>query len=384
MILKLLLRNAFRHKLRAGLTLAGIGVGVLAFGLLRTFLGAWYVGLETSSANRLIVRNSTSLAFPLPISYGEKIRSVEGVRTVTYGTWFGGTYIDEKNFFANFAVDPPTYLELYPEYIIAEDQKQAFLSDRNGCIVGQKLLDRFGWKLGDRVTLKGTVYPGELEFVIRGIYKGRGRTADESQFFFHWEYLNETLKRTQPFYANQVDFYIVALANHDIAPITATNLDGMFKNSSAETLTETEKAFQMSFIAMADAILTAIRLVSLVIIMIIMVVVANTMAMAVRERMREYAILKTLGFRPSYICALIFGESLLMASLGGSLGILLTHPIAKFIANALTSYFPIFEVSKHTILVEAAAAVTVGVAAAVFPSWQAVRIRIAEGLRRVG
>ncbi|MDP2862599.1 MAG: ABC transporter permease, partial [Desulfobacterales bacterium] len=285
MLLKLLFRNAFRHKLRAGLTICGISVAILAFGLLRTVVSAWYAGVDASSSTRLVTRNAISLVFPLPLSYKDKIRGVEGVKIVSLGNWFGGIYIEEKNFFANFAVDSKTYLDLYPEFVIPPDQKLSFLKERKGCVVGSKLAKRFGWKLGDTIVLRGTIFPGNWEFILQAVYKGRNKTIDESQFFFHCDYLNETMKKVQPRRADQVGFYIIGTSSPDIAASTSKSVDSLFKNSFAETLTETEKEFQMSFIALSQTILTVIQLVSLVVIVIILAVVANTMAMSVRERM---------------------------------------------------------------------------------------------------
>ncbi|MDP3284453.1 MAG: ABC transporter permease, partial [Desulfobacterales bacterium] len=334
MLLKLLFRNAFRHKLRAGLTICGISVAILAFGLLRTVVSAWYAGVDASSSTRLVTRNAISLVFPLPLSYKEKIRGVEGVKIVSLGNWFGGIYIEEKNFFANFAVDSKTYLDLYPEFVIPADQKLSFLKERKGCVVGRKLAKRFGWKIGDAIVLRGTIFPGNWEFVLSAIYRGRDKTIDENQFFFHWDYLNETMKKVQPRRADQVGFYMIGTSSPEIAASTSKSVDSLFKNSFAETLTETEKAFQMSFIALSQTILTVIQLVSLVVIVIILAVVANTMAMSVRERMNEYAVFKTLGFGGFYLSILILGESLLITAIGCAIGIIVTFPAADAFARA--------------------------------------------------
>jgi putative ABC transport system permease protein len=383
MLLKLVLRNAFRHKLRSLLTISGMCVAILAFALLRTVISAWYAGVEASSANRLITRNSISLVFPLPLSYRDKIRQIDGVKAVSYGNWFGGYYIDRKNFFANFAVDPESYLSLYPEYLLPDDQEQAFYRDRKSCVVGRKLAKRFGWKIGDTITLIGTIFPGKWDFVLRGIYRGRDDTIDENQFFFHWDYINETLKKTAPRRADQVGFYIVGITSPELAAKTAEAIDRTFKNSRAETLTETEKAFQMSFVSMSEAIITAIRLISFVVIVIILVVVANTMVMSVRERAGEYAVFKTLGFGSFYLAALIFGESLLIAGLGGAAGIVLTFPAAKTFAAAVGNWFPVFKVEALTLYLAVAAALVVGTAAAVIPIWRVVTVRVVEGLGRI-
>jgi len=383
-ILKIITKNALRHKLRTFLTILGVAIAILAFGLLRTVISAWYAGVEASSASRLVTRNSISLIFPLPLSYKDKIRQVDGVKLVSFGNWFGGIYIDEKNFFANYAVEPKGYLTLYPEIIVPEDQKKAFLQDRKGVVAGRILIERYGWKIGDIITLKGTIFPGEWDFVLRGIYTGRDKTVDESAFIFQWDYLNETLKKTTPLRADQVGWYMIGITNPNLAADVAVRIDKTFKNSLAETLTETEKAFQLSFISMTEAIVIAIKLVSFVVIFIIMVVVANTMAMTARERIGEYAVFKTLGFGGWHIARLIFGESLLISLIGCILGIVLTFPVADIFSSSLRTYFPVFNVATKTIYMDIGASVLVGSVAAVFPTWRAIKIRIADGLRRIG
>ena len=340
--LKILFRNAFHNKLRSGLTILGITVAILAFGLLRTVIGAWYAGVEAASASRLVTRNAISIIFPLPIAYAEKIRQIEGVKLVSWGNWFGGIYIDEKNFFPNFCVEPRTYMAIYPEFVLSPPEKKAFLADRKGFVAGRKLAAKYGWKIGDTVTLKGTIFPGNWDFVLRGIYRGRDETIDETQFFFHWDYLNETMKKVSPRRADQVGFYMIAVARPDLAPDVALAMDKAFKNSLAETLTETEKAFNQGFIAMSGAIVTAIQMVSFVVILIIMAVVANTMAMTTRERIGDYAIMKTLGFGGRDIAVMIFGESLVIALTGCLTGMILTFPAARAFGHTLSTYFPIF------------------------------------------
>jgi putative ABC transport system permease protein len=382
--LKILSRNAFRHRLRTLLTVLGITIAILAFGLLRTVVSAWYAGVNASSATRLITRNAVSLVFSLPISYLERVRHVEGVKSVSYANWFGGVYINEKNFFPNFAVDPNTYLELYPEFNLPLDQKRAFIADRKGCVAGRKLAERYGWKVGDTITLKGTVFPGSWDFVFRGAYNGAEKSTDEGQFFFHWEYLNETLRKTVPRRADQVGILIIALKSPQTAAETSLAVDAIFRNSLAETLTETEKAFQLSFVSMTEAIVIAIQLVSFVVIIIIMAVVANTMAMTARERIGEYAIFKTMGFRGHHIAGMIFGESLFITLVGGCLGILLTFPVAQKFGEMMGTFFPVFIVEHSTIYLDIFFSLLVGVIAAIFPTWRAVRIKIADGLRRIG
>ncbi|HTP64652.1 MAG TPA: FtsX-like permease family protein [Geobacteraceae bacterium] len=382
--IKLVIRNAFRHRLRTCLTIAGVAIAILAFGMLRTLVGLWYVGVESSSASRLITRNAISLIFPLPIAYAERIRQVPGVKTVSYGDWFGGIYIDEKHFFASYAIEPERYLDLYPEFILTREEREAFVRDRKGCVVGKKLADKYGWKIGDLITLKGTIYPGQWEFALRGIYRGKDKGTEERVLMFHWDYLNEVLKKTVPARADQVGYYIIGVTDPARAAEVALDVDRTFKNSLAETMTETERAFQLGFVAMTEAIMIAIQIVSYVVIVIIMVVAANTMAMTARERIPEYATLKTLGFGTEHIAAIVFGESVFISLLGGVLGVLLTFPASHWIETELAQYFPYFSVSRATIYIDLATACGIGAVAALFPTWRGATIRIADGLRRIG
>lgn len=382
--LRYILRNLARHKLRNALTVIGVAVSVLAFGLLRTTVDAWYAGVAASSSTRLVTRNAVSIIYTLPISYGERIRAVDGVTLVSAGNWFGGVYLDEKNFFPNFAVQARPYLTLYPEIILDQAQKEVFLRDRKGCLIGRKLAARFGWKVGDPVTLRGTIYPGDWPMTVRAVYRGRDTGVDETQFLFHWEYLNESLRKTTPALVDQAGFFLLGVRAPELAASASRAVDAIFANSLAETLTETEQAFQMGFVAMSEAIITAIQLISVLVILIILAVAANTMAMTARERSREFAALKALGFGPGYLALLIFGESLALSILGTGLGCGLTFPAAAAFGDALGQYFPIFQVSGLTVALQAGAALVVGLTAGAFPAWRAGRVGIAEALRRIG
>ncbi len=383
-VFRILLRNSLRHPLRSALTVLAIAVAILAFGLLRTVIDAWYAGVQASSAARLVTRNAISLVMPLPLSYAPRIRQVEGVAAVSWGNWFGGVYQEEKNFFPNFAVDPYVYLDLYPEMVLTDEELSAFRRERTACVVGRKTAARFGWKLGQTITLRGTIYPGDWPMTIRGIFRGRDQTADESPLLFHWDYLNEGVKRVMPGAADAVGWYLVGVKDPDRAAQVSAAIDGMFRNSLAETLTETERAFNLGFIRMTEAIITVVRLVSLAVIAIIMVVAANTMAMTARERMREYATLKALGFGGFQIGALVWGESLTLTAAGGALGMLLTFPAARYFEAQLGQFFPVFHVAGATLVLDAAAIVVVGVAASLVPTWRAAGVNVVEGFRHLG
>jgi putative ABC transport system permease protein len=382
-ILRLLFKNAFRHRLRTLLTMVGLVVAICAFGLLRTIIDAWYAGAEGTSSARLISRNAISLTFPLPLSYADRLRTVDGVTGVSWSNWFGGVYITERNFFPQFAVEPESYLALYPEYILKEEEKKAFILDRQGAIVGRKLANQYGWKIGDQIPLRGTIYPGTWTFTLRGIWDGVDAKTDESQFLFHWQLINEVSRKRFKQASDYVGVYIVRIDDPNNAPMISERIDALSKNSLAETLTETEKAFQLGFVSMSEAILVAVNAVSYIIIIIIMAVMANTMSMTARERLAEYATLKALGFSPSFVVKLLFGESFVIAILGGGAGLLLTLPLAAAFAKAVGTLFPVFIVSNTTMLLQLSASCIVAFVAAAWPAWKMSRIDIVNGLRHV-
>ncbi|MFM0693964.1 ABC transporter permease [Paraburkholderia graminis] len=381
--LKLITRNALRHKLRTALTVLGLTIAVLAYGLLNTVVDAWYAGAAAASNARLVTRNAISLTFSLPLSYENRIRGVEGVTLVARSSWFGGVYREPKNFFAQFAVSD-NYLDLYPELIVPAQQRSDYVRDRKGCLVGRQLATQFGFKVGDVIPIKGTIYPGTWEFVVRGIMDGRDESTITRQLIFHWDYLNESVRKMPGRRADQVGVYVLGIAVPEEAAAISRNVDDVFRNSLAETLTETEQAFQLGFVAMSNQIIAAIRVVSYVVIVIIMAVMANAMAMSARERTVEYATLKALGFGPGFLALLMFGESLTLCIAGGGLGMLLTPPAASIFRHATGGVFPVFHVSRDTVLLQAACAGVVGVAAAIIPAIQAARVRIVEGLRAIG
>jgi len=383
-MLKLTWRNTLRHPLRSSLTIAGMALAILAFCLLRTMVAAWYSGVAASSPVRLVTRNAISLVFSLPLAYQPKIAALPGIVNLAYGNWFGGIYIDERNFFPQFAVSLPKYLEIYPEYVVPPEQQLELLQDRRGCVAGRQLAARFGWRLGDAIVIRGTFFPGDYRFVLRAIYRGRDPTTDENRLMFHWDYLNETMKKTFPARADQVGWFLSQVAAPELASTVAAQIDDLFKNSLAETLSESEAAFQMGFVSMTEALLLAIKVVSWLVIGVILVLLANTMAMSARERLGEYAVLKTMGYRPRHLAGLIMGESLMLAAMGGLLGLALTFPMVYLFKTRLGQYFRIFPLTDTTLVLGLAIALAVGVLAAILPAWRAARVGIAEALRKVG
>jgi putative ABC transport system permease protein len=382
-VLKLILRNTLRHKIRTGLTVFGLLIAVLAYGLLQTVVDAWFAGAEAASKTRLVTRSSISLTFTLPLSYESRIRAVAGVTTVARSTWFGGIYKEPKNFFPQFAVTA-NYLDLYNEFVLPDAERQAWMRDRKGALIGRQLADQYGFKVGDVIPLRGSIYAGDWQFVVRGIFDGADDTKITRVMLFHWEYLNEWLNQRPARRANQVGVFIVGIDAPGRAAGIARAVDTEFQNSLAETLTETEQAFQLSFVSMSNEIIAAIKLVSYVVILIIMAVMANTMAMSARERTSEYAMLKALGFGPGFVALLILGESLAICAVGGGIGLWLTPYAAAGFKQAAGGIFPIFAVSDATRIAQILCALAVGLASAIVPAIQASRVRIVEGLRAVG
>jgi putative ABC transport system permease protein len=386
-VLKLIFKNAGRHRLRTALTILGIAIAVMSFVFLRTIVTAWSYGVEASAANRMIVRHSVSFIFTLPLAYRDQIARVPGVEVVSYANWFQGSFKDPadfKNFFPRLAVDPETYFDVYPEFQVPPEQMADFLKERNACIVGQKIAQQHGLKLGDIMPIEGDIFPGHWEFVVRGIYKGRDATADETQMFFNWKYLDERMEQEQPARAGQIGWYIFRVSDPSAMPTIARTIDEQYRNSRAGTKTETEREFQQGFVSMSSAIISSLEAISLVIIGIILLVLANTIVMSARERTREYAVLKTLGFSPGHVVGLIGGESLMIALLGGGLGLLMAYPVTSAFAMQFPTFFPVFEVAPWTIALALGVALFAAVVASLFPVFRALRISIAEGLRTIG
>lgn len=371
-------KNIARNRRRTLLTVLSIGLSLFLLSTLMTVLTELRrESPEGDQHLRLVVRRASSLGDPLPEAYLDKLRRVPGVRLVHTLSWFGGIYVDERTFFANFACDPETLFPMWNENHIPPEQLAAFKKERTAAVAGRKLAERFKWRLGDTITLKGTIYPLDLDFTLRGIYTG----LDETAFFFHHAYLEEALERP----GKVGTFWLKAATAADV-PRIAERVDAMFKNSDAETKTETERAFQLGFVAMLGNIKTLIASISSVVVFTILLVTANTMAMAIRERAREIAVLKTLGFGRGRILGLLMGESAVIALAGGILG---TGGARLFYSvvdvwKHTKGFFPIFIVEPSTILLGLGLALAIGLASAALPAYRVSQQTIAQALRRTG
>ena len=378
--LPFIFRNLFRKKTRTILTVGSIAVALFLFGLLVAIETALNAGVDVAGADRLIVRNKTSLIMPLPLAYQERLRQLPHVTEATYATWFGGIYQDQRNFFPQFAVDTETYRQVFPEFRIPDDQWQAFLSDREGAVVGKLTAERFGWKLGDRIPIQGTIFSGTWDFNIRAIYEGSRQGDDESMFWFHWKYLEE--RRQTGFGGGTVGWYTVQIDNSDNAVSVSREVDARFANSAFETSTETEQAFAAGFAKQIGNIRVLILSIGAVVLFTLLLVTGNTMAMAVRERVPELGVLKTLGFGDKTVLFLVLTEALVIALVGGAIGIGLAK-LFTMSGDPTGGMLPVFFVSSRQMASGIAIAALVGLAAGSIPAMMAMKLRIVDALRRV-
>jgi putative ABC transport system permease protein len=378
-------RSSFRNRLRALLTACGAAIAIVAFLFLRTFINAYYAGVESSAADRVVVRNKISLIFPLPLSYVSKVEGlVGGHGVVAYNSWFGARYPkDEHAFFANYAADDKL-LDVYPELHVPADALADYRADRRGALVGRDLATKYGWKPGDSVTLSGTIYPGDWQFTVRAIYDSDSPSFPVTAFIFHWQYLNESLTDER---RDRVGMIVVKVDDAALARTLPAQIDREFASSLAETRTESEVAFQRSFLSMASAIIGAIRIVSGVILAILMLILGNTLAMSARERTTEYAAMRAIGFQPRHVVALVLGEAIVVAALGVALGVGLARPVVHFfgatMVKQMNGFITDFRLKPGAIALAVIVPLVLGVVAAAAPAWRAGRLRIADALRRV-
>jgi putative ABC transport system permease protein len=378
--LPFIFRNLFRKKTRTILTIGSIAVALFLFGLLVTIETALNAGVDVAGVDRLIVRNKISLIMPLPLSYQERLRQIDNVSEATFATWFGAIYQEPKNFFPQFAIDTDTYRTVFPEYEITDQEWRSFLADQEGAVVGRVTADRFGWNVGDRIPLQGTIWTGTWEFNIRAIYDGESAGVDESQFWFQWKYLEE--RRQTSFGGGTVGWYTVKIDDPDHAVTVSKTIDERFANSAYETSTETEQAFAAGFAKQIGNIRMLILSIGAVVLFTLLLVTGNAMAMAVRERVPELGVLKTLGFGDRTILFLVLAESLVIALVGGSLGIGLAK-LFTMGGDPTGGMLPVFYLSTGNIFLGVGIAVFVGLAAGSIPALTAMNLRIVDALRRV-
>ena len=385
-----ILKHLRKNWIRTSTTVLGMAVCIFLFCTLQTLLAAIDFSLQSASAQRLWTRHAVSLVFPLPLSYKSRIASVPGVRNVANATWFQGQYIDRRNFFANFAVDAEEYLQIYPELLVPPDDRAAFLADRRGALVGRALADKFGWKVGDAIQLTSDIPPYQIgrpfDFVIRGIYDAdrvKNPGADVSSFFFHYEYLYEATNRR-----TQAGNYVIEIDDPNRAADVGQAVDALFANSDAETKTETEGAFVAGFISLAGNLSLLLNAIGLAVTFTILLVTANTMSMAVRERRKEVAVLKTLGFPGSLVLGLVLGEAFMLGLAGGGLGLVLGSLSISALQRApmlgtVLTFYPNLGLTTRVAALGMALAVVLALMAGFVPAMLAYRSKVTEMLRQI-
>ena len=378
----LMLKSATRSKRRTALTMISVALAVFLFSALRSVLDGFDAVAAASSATRLVTIRSTSMIFSMPTSHLEIIKGTPDVRDITWASWFGGIYKDPKNFFGQFAVEPESYLRMYPEIILTPEEHKAFVEDRTGCIVGDGLAKKYGFKVGDKMMLQvGIPIYGsrDFDFTIRGIYKAGGAAVDNQSMMFNWKYADE-----RSVAKGQIGWFVSQISNPDRATQVASRIDAQFANSPYETKTQTEQAFSASFASMLGNLNVLLGSVALAVVLTTLFVAGNTMAMSVRERTTEIAVMRTLGFPAATIFVLVVGEGLAVSIVGGAAGAALARLIVNGEALGLTGGFiPAFGVSNWNVVVGLGLSVLIGILAAVIPATMASRLKIVDALRRV-
>lgn len=377
--LPLLFANLFRRKIRTSLTIGSFAVALFLLGLLLAVRSAFNQGVDVAQADRLIVTNKTSMIQPLPISSRDKVARVAGIRHFTFANWFGGVYQDPKNFFAQFAIDSETWLSVYDEFRVPDAEWQAFREDRQGAVAGRATAERFGWKVGDRIPFKGASYPGDWEFNLRGIYTGRRPNDDLTQFWFHWTYLREKAPEYMRDYAG---WYIVRLDKGASPLVVGRAIDEIFQNSAFETRSQSESAFMQGFVTQFGNIQFLMLAIGGVVFFTLLLVTGNTMAMSVRERTGELAVLKTVGFTDGFVLLLVLAETLLVAAIGGALGLVLAK-LLSLGGDPTGGMLPGFYIPTVGLLLGFLLALVVGLVAGFVPARSASRLKVVEALRRV-
>jgi putative ABC transport system permease protein len=378
--LPLLWSSLWRKKIRTIFTLLAVFVAFVLFGLLMTIRTAFSFGVDVAGLDRLVLIHKVSLIMPLPVSYLERLKATEGVALVSHQTWFGGVYQDPANFFAQMVVEPEPFMAIYPEFKIPPDQVKAWLGDRQGAIVGVDLAKRFGWKVGDRIPIMGTIWQpkqGQVwDFNIVGMYDGE-QGVDKTQFFFRYDYLNENRRQGE----GLVGWYVVKIKDAEQAQQMAARFDSMFANSSAETKTTTEKGFVEGFAKQVGDIGSIMIAILVAVLFTMLLVAANTMAQSVRERTSEMGVLKTLGFSNAAIMTLVLSESVLIAVLGGGLGLAVSWMIVQQ-GDPTSGMLPVFILPTRDVVVGAVMVVALGIVAGMLPAVNAMQLKITDALRR--
>jgi putative ABC transport system permease protein len=380
--LSLIFKNTLRNRRRSVLTIVSIAASLCLLTVLMVLAYAMFLApANPEQALRLLTRNKISLANPIPVSYRERIKTVPGVREVSIFQWFGGTYKDARdpaNFFGRFAVEPEKLALVYPEYKIPDAERKAFLGDRTGAIVGRKTAIRHNMKVGDRVSIVGDIFPVTLDLTIRGIYDAN---RDNENLIFHFEYVNQALMGSGRM--DQVGTFSILMDSPDHAARISAAVDNLFRNSPVQTKTETERAFELSFLAFLGNVKLYLAAICSAVVFTILLVAGNTMAMSVRERTREVGVLKTIGFTPGGILSLLLGESVLISLIGGLIGVGFAYGLCEILRSGPSTFADVsrFRLSPEIVGLSLAAAAFIGLISSLIPAWGASKLSIVDALR---
>jgi putative ABC transport system permease protein len=377
----LIFANLFRKKIRLILTVGSFAVALFLFAFLAVVRNAFNRGADIAGADRLVTIDRVSIINLIPLKYRDQILQISGVKSVTHNNWFGGVYQDEKNFFPQFVIDPENQRQVFPELIVPDEQWNVFLKDRQGAIAGAKTAERFHWKIGDRIPIQTTLYGGgSWEFNLDGIYHGERPEMDETQFWLQWDYFEERIPQE---IKGQIGWYVLRVNNPDDSPRIAKAIDDKFANSSSETKTETESAFAAGWVKQFGNIQFLIMSIGSVVFFTLLLVTGNTMAISVRERTAELAVLKAIGYSGRRILIFILAESLVIALAGGLLGLALALLAVPALAKALNGMLPQLLLDPSILVLGLISALVVGIASGILPGLGAMRMRVVEAFRRV-
>lgn len=382
--LPIIWRNLMRRKIRTIFTLLSIFVAFLLFGYLMAVRSAFNMGVDLAGADRLMVLNKISIIMPLPGNYADKVRAIEGVKDVTHANWFGGYFQETKNQFPNMAVDGESWLRMYPEFQVPEDQKKAWLADRQGALVGAATMKRFGWKIGDRIPLQATIFRSvrpSWEFNIDGVYDSPVKGTDKTQLFFHYAYVNEAVPKQSSF-ASSVGWLVIRVNDPEQSPVIARKIDALFANSPTETKTDSEKNFVAGWAKQIGNISLIMQLIAAAALFMMLLVTANAMAQSIRERTSELAVLKTLGYGDRKVLSLVLMESCVLALIGGLSGLGLSWFLVNHFGDPTGNYLPAFFLPPRDLIVGTLMVIALGFLTGAVPALQAGRLRIVDALRR--
>jgi putative ABC transport system permease protein len=389
----LALRNVRRNALRTMLTAIGVAIAVLSFVFIRTMIDAWTGAAEHAAKDRLATMHRVTFVMPLPRNYFDDFRgengkeAIPGIEQATYLTWFGARHpTREDEFFSNLAVDPDTYFDVYSDMVVPADQLATWQGNRRGAIIGEALAKQFDWKVGDQVTLVGTIYPGEWLFDVCGVYTTTERSVDRAQFLFHWDYMNEAIPEGD---REHIGWIASRIDDPSRAGEIAAAIDARFEERDVQTRSMSEQALNQEFLGAASAILGALDVVSFVILAIMLLILGNTIAMGVRERTTEYGVLLAVGFRPRQIAGFVILEGIAVGLLGGLLGLLVAYPfvqagVGRFLEENMGAWFPYFRIPTSVAIAALVLAAAAAAIAAVLPAWRAAKLDVVDALRRLG